>query len=42
MTCGVLVGSNSRQLSIGRVNAYHQDIEKIINRQCMGGEAYED
>ena len=36
MTCGITVGANSRHLSIGRINAYHRDVENLINRKCYG------
>jgi len=27
---------NTRGLSIGRIDAYHRDVENLINRRCMG------
>lgn len=29
-------GVNTRGLSIGRIDAYHRDVENLINRRCMG------
>jgi len=29
-------GENTRGLSIGRIDAYHRDVENLINRRCMG------
>jgi transposase-like protein len=29
-------GANHRHLSIGRIDAYHRDVENLINRRCMG------
>ena len=29
-------GANIRGLSIGRIDAYHRDVENLINRRCMG------
>ena len=23
-------------MSIGRINAYHRDVENLVNRKCMG------
>ena len=29
-------GANTSGVSIGRIDAYHRDIENLINRRCMG------
>ena len=29
-------GSNTQNLSIGRINAYHRDVENLVNRRCLG------
>ncbi len=29
-------GGNALNLSIGRIDAYHRDVENLINRRCMG------
>lgn len=29
-------GHNSSGLSIGRIDAYHRDVENLVNRRCMG------
>ena len=29
-------GTNARGLSIGRIDAYHRDVENLINRKCYG------
>lgn len=29
-------GLNTKGLSIGRIDAYHRDVENLINRRCMG------
>lgn len=29
-------GQNTKGLSIGRIDAYHRDVENLINRRCMG------
>ncbi len=29
-------GQNAGGLSIGRIDAYHRDVENLINRRCMG------
>jgi transposase-like protein len=29
-------GANTRGLSIGRIDAYHRDVENLVNRRCMG------
>ncbi|MDR6623946.1 IS1595 family transposase [Caulobacter segnis] len=29
-------GGNTRNLSIGRIDAYHRDVENLVNRRCMG------
>lgn len=30
------MGGNALKLSIGRIDAYHRDVENLINRRCMG------
>ena len=30
------MGHNTAGLSIGRIDAYHSDVENLINRRCMG------
>jgi len=29
-------GGNALNLSIGRIDAYHRDVENLVNRRCMG------
>ena len=29
-------GQNATHLSIGRIDAYHRDVENLVNRRCMG------
>lgn len=29
-------GHNTTHLSIGRIDAYHRDVENLVNRRCMG------
>lgn len=29
-------GHNATHLSIGRIDAYHRDVENLVNRRCMG------
>jgi hypothetical protein len=29
-------GQNAKGLSIGRIDAYHRDVENLVNRRCMG------
>jgi transposase-like protein len=29
-------GQNARGISLGRIDAYHRDVENLVNRRCMG------